>query len=1539
MSSQDIASSFFSFQAFEKLLQTVPECSATKQLSMSSEPAGDLNVAMEKMALGHASNSASRLFSFLVDCSKTEFLLEGVLAVSVARVDGPFWGPLPVTFGSDSSAQSAVAAVSRECVQVLRDAGASSEQTALSIAALGRKISGAVGLKLPKDFQLRSVLQNVPGVVLCGESQSRSGACVYYDTSAAPTEDPQALDADFGENLVGAIDHLRESNDLAAAVCALLCLWYVSPKTQTEFHKTCRQFSLNPKACMDALQHSNHLIRALLTSEKMRLPETLFSSVIASQLPPVDASVPFAFLPVEQRQDLLSRAAACARTGSAAASAISNIAISNFSDQIFEIFSAFGDTKCRILLPDGSSLPCNLPLKPSLSSGQSCLGNYMGAAASAAEGCMSILCATSNPLLVNPCLPLRSEIVCGSALAIDKLHAASGLPSHPACIISRTSRMEISVHGPDDSVQAACDSIKAAISNASAALLAVPLVLGDDIGLIAANHRAIFGAGFRAMSIVSPEEFNGIDISNVGQYLSAVSGKSHFQKSGGCSLADLKAAFEVMCLQKIFPHPHNPEDHPFAVDAKTWGGHPIISVSFSSASAASAACKLILQLPHSSFLHITSAVSAVAKSDADSALRVAFAVSQIKSGGNEVETPFVKQATVAGIKYYAVNMKCCNRSAWHADETVPDPSRPPVQIRLEDFRIPPGDRNHRGRLRYNYAQYEKATSDEQRHKIARDSAKSAFTTHRASRRALVQRSAFNEFAARTQFAGERLSIPSQVFAHSGHKCLDSEKSRCPFLDGPHRRTFDDIPRWSCCDAPCVDHEGDLFCNAKPREPFDSFAPADLCRYCWETHYYLDARDAHEASLSAASREYQKMVDAFDKKQAAPRALDWDNSGLDPGALLENRYCLWFLDDQRASDAIKIITHQRQLDFSLATSGVTFGSHDQCNFSFASVKHDRNRVTFNLNCEITTEGQPKVVRKRNVPLPNRHLLIGLLRHWGCAGVVALDTVKEANTAPNADKFLSGIIRAATHEIEQTLIHQGVPQAAFKITCDPTFVVPHPSCTTAKSSVHSFAGLYGNQMLSFVVQMQSQESRRAALSGFHNQMQGISKSLSCEGMRYNMVCCGSHPDTSRFVLLPADAPQSFIDCLKRTLEEIVLKLHVHAPNSILSWSCGAPNSLAGVSGEGQRQRLVLESSDEGLVDHALSLLGYYVNGTRLVPDSSLVWWFHSEQGSMILSSLRSSCASSGVCMVVLSSSTVAFYGDYDSCKRMQAMLQNKLSELQSETQYSKVAINITLPQLNRFIKRYGSLKGALQTFSPHVQTMRATQTEGKWQLIVTASPEGAKYVADDALVVAQAAVEPSSRGLRYECPICFECSDTLNDDWLVSLACGCILHVPCARLCYGCDEEDPLDPLKPRRLPPLDCFALNSEGKKCRKQLAQLDIRELVPDPEQLQRRVTEELARFASIPCSGWRMCPVPTQTIKCQMMYRTVPSTQCWGSRKCEGCGFEHCASCEGAPHEHGMSCKEAIGDTLVSKDLLEGLDSSRCANTISLFSRSFLTR
>jgi hypothetical protein len=162
-------------------------------------------------------------------------------------------------------------------------------------------------------------------------------------------------------------------------------------------------------------------------------------------------------------------------------------------------------------------------------------------------------------------------------------------------------------------------------------------------------------------------------------------------------------------------------------------------------------------------------------------------------------------------------------------------------------------------------------------------------------------------------------------------------------------------------------------------------------------------------------------------------------------------------------------------------------------------------------------------------------------------------------------------------------------------------------------------------------------------------------------------------------------------------------------------------------------------------------------------------------------------------------------------------------------------------------------------------------------------------------------------------------------LVSLTCGCILHVPCARLNYGCEDDDPLDPLKPKRLFPLDCFALDSAGKRCGKQLAQLDIAELVQDPTQLQRRVTAELTRFASIPTSGWRMCPVPSESIKCQMLYRTVPNTQCWSTRRCEGCGFEHCASCEGKPHPHGMSCREALGD-VVAEDPFANLDPSRCA-------------
>lgn len=293
-----------------------------------------------------------------------------------------------------------------------------------------------------------------------------------------------------------------------------------------------------------------------------------------------------------------------------------------------------------------------------------------------------------------------------------------------------------------------------------------------------------------------------------------------------------------------------------------------------------------------------------------------------------------------------------------------------------------------------------------------------------------------------------------------------------------------------------------------------------------------------------------------------------------------------------------------------------------------------------------------------------------------------------------------------------------------------------------------------------------------------------------------------------------------------------------------------------------------------------------------------------------------------MSIQSSAAVTFYGGSDKSKRMHGLLQDRLTALKSEKKSSEVEIAVTLPQLNRFIKRHRSLRAAAQAFSPHVQQMRATHANGKWQLVITACPEGVKSVRDDVLMCQMPDAASGSEN-RYQCLICGEGSDTLNDEWLVSLSCSCILHVPCARLWYGCDEEDPMDPLKPKRLFPLDCFALDSASKKCGKQLAQLDIAELVQDAAQLHRRATEELTRFASIPSSGWRACPVPTESIKCQMLYRPVANTKSWSTRKCEGCGFEHCASCEGAPHAHGMSCREATGG-IVSEDPFANLDPSR---------------
>ena len=545
---------------------------------------------------------------------------------------------------------------------------------------------------------------------------------------------------------------------------------------------------------------------------------------------------------------------------------------------------------------------------------------------------------------------------------------------------------------------------------------------------------------------------------------------------------------------------------------------------------------------------------------------------------------------------------------------------------------------------------------------------------------------------------------------------------------------------------------------------------------------------------------------------------------------------------------------------------------------------------------------------------------MLRRGGCSGIVCFDVVPEAITATNADAFLAGIIQRASHEIAQAVTAQGVLSSEFKILCDPARVVR----VTGSDTAHTFVGLHGCQTLSFVVQMGSQELCRATLPKVKTRLSGLEENVHCQGMSCDMVCSEIRPDTSKCVLLPSDAPESFCDDLICKLEAI---RRLQVPKGLFSFIAGPLVSHPPALMTARRRRLVLESSEEGLVDHALVSLWCYITGMRLVPDASLVWWFHVKEGLDFLKELRTDCVSRGVCMVIDSSSAVTFYGDVDSSKLMHVKLQNRLTDLQNETKFKEVVIAVTLPQLNRFVKQHGSLRAAAQAFSPNVRQILAARADGKWQLTVTASPEGVKSVRDSVLV-SQVPDESVGGEYRYECLVCFKGSNSLDDDWLVSLACGCILHVPCARLNYGCDEGDALQPLKPKRLFPLDCLALDSTGNRCGKQLAQLDIAELVQDPAQLQRRVTEELTRFASIPASGWRTCPDPAEHTKCQMLYRTVPKTQSWSTRTCEGCGFQHCASCEGAPHALGMSCREAVGD-IVQEDAFANLDPQRCANTL----------
>ena len=120
MSSQDL-SSFFSFQAFEKLLQTAPFGRATENSSNLPESAVDITAAVDRMSVSGNGPSLHRMYSFLIDCSKTDFLLEGILAVSAACIHGPFWCPSPVVgLGPDSFVKDIITTVAEGCVDALK---------------------------------------------------------------------------------------------------------------------------------------------------------------------------------------------------------------------------------------------------------------------------------------------------------------------------------------------------------------------------------------------------------------------------------------------------------------------------------------------------------------------------------------------------------------------------------------------------------------------------------------------------------------------------------------------------------------------------------------------------------------------------------------------------------------------------------------------------------------------------------------------------------------------------------------------------------------------------------------------------------------------------------------------------------------------------------------------------------------------------------------------------------------------------------------------------------------------------------------------------------------------------------------------------------------------------------------------------------------------------------------------------------------------------------------------------------------------------
>jgi hypothetical protein len=334
------------------------------------------------------------------------------------------------------------------------------------------------------------------------------------------------------------------------------------------------------------------------------------------------------------------------------------------------------------------------------------------------------------------------------------------------------------------------------------------------------------------------------------------------------------------------------------------------------------------------------------------------------------------------------------------------------------------------------------------------------------------------------------------------------------VDGQHRRTCDDIPRWSCCNAPAVDGEDKgVFCNVKPPAPFDLANPVDLCHFCWETHYFFSRTDAEEAAVSVGAKEYLQKVAAFLKRQQAKKerrncarqpnpcdevvSASWQettNKSLLKNKSLTNRYALLFSGQKFAQDAKKLMTHPRNLGFSLEAP---VPGQKQRLFSFSDVKASGNTVVFSLSAEIENE-RGRNSKESNLPLPNRHLLLGLLKHWGCQGILELHVIPNApiteTFVKRAISLASGVIQQALASLPvnaalhvQPLEHSLVSSASsaeteasttrtdFSIFSEPTVVFSptdffnHPSPT--------FKGMFGWQTVSLIVLMPSQESFRA------------------------------------------------------------------------------------------------------------------------------------------------------------------------------------------------------------------------------------------------------------------------------------------------------------------------------------------------------------------------------------------------------------------------------------------------------------------------------